>query len=93
MTKKVLLITKEGCLPCLRVKRILNEMKNELPELSMDEVDFASESGMKLAIEFQVLYPPAVFIDDMVFKGKIPEDELKEAIRRFIIPIGDSGGH
>lgn len=79
---RILLVTKEGCLPCLRVKRILGDILVEIPELSVEEVDFTSEEGMGLAVEHQILYPPAIFIDGKLFgKGKIHEEELKEAIR------------
>jgi thiol-disulfide isomerase/thioredoxin len=80
---EVVAITKEGCLPCLRIKRILGELKAELPELGVREVDFTSEEGMALAVKNSILYPPAVFINGFVFaKGKIMEEPLKEAVRK-----------
>jgi thiol-disulfide isomerase/thioredoxin len=80
---EVVAITKEGCLPCLRIKRILGELKAELPELCVREVDFTSEEGMALAVKNSILYPPAVFINGFVFaKGKIMEEPLKEAVRK-----------
>lgn len=84
---KILLVTKEGCLPCLRVKRILREIRSEIPGVFVEEVDFTSEQGMKLAFEYQILYPPAVFINGELFgKGKIYEEELKQAIRSSATP-------
>jgi thiol-disulfide isomerase/thioredoxin len=80
---EVVEITKEGCLPCLRIKRILGELKAELPELGVREVDFTSEEGMALAVKHGIFYPPAVFINGIVFaKGKIMEEPLKEAVRK-----------
>ncbi len=77
------MITKEGCLPCLRVKRILRELKTELPKIGVREVDFTSEEGVALAVKNSILYPPAVFINKSLFaKGKIMEEPLKEAVRR-----------
>ena len=36
---------------------------------------------MKLAVEHQILYPPAVFMDGtLLLKGKIHEDTLREAV-------------
>lgn len=78
---KILVLTKEGCLPCIRIKRIMNDLRGEIAGLDVEEVDFSSQQGMKLAIEHQVLYPPAVFVNGQVFKGKIREDELKGAVR------------
>ncbi|MDV3293130.1 MAG: glutaredoxin [Nitrososphaerales archaeon] len=77
------MVTKEGCLPCLRIKRILGELKVELPEIQVREVDFASEEGVALAVKNSILYPPAVFINGTLFaKGKIMEEPLKEAVRK-----------
>ncbi len=80
---EVVMVTKEGCLPCLRIKRILGELKAELPELGVREVDFTSEEGVALAVKNSVLYPPAVFINGaLLAKGKIMEEPLKEAVRK-----------
>ncbi len=80
---EVAIVSKEGCLPCLRVKRILGELKAELPGMTVREVDFTSEEGVALAVGNNVLYPPAVFINGALFaKGKILEEPLKEAVRK-----------
>ena len=74
------MVTKEGC---LRIKRILGELKVELPEIQVREVDFASEEGVALAVKNSILYPPAVFINGTLFaKGKIMEESVKEAVRK-----------
>lgn len=76
-------ISKEGCLPCLRIKRIVGELKAELPEISVREIDFASEEGVALSVKNSILYPPAVFVNGTLFgKGKIMEEPLKEAVRK-----------
>lgn len=76
-------VTKEGCLPCLRIKRIVAELKAELPQIEVREVDFASEEGASLAVRNNILYPPAVFINGALFgKGKILEEPLKDAVRK-----------
>lgn len=42
---------------------------------------------MKLVADYQILYPPAVFIDGLFFgKGKIGEDDLKNALLKIIVP-------
>jgi glutaredoxin len=80
---EVAIVSKEGCLPCLRIKRIVGELKAELPEIEVREVDFASEEGMALSVKNSIVYPPAVFINGYLFaKGKIMEEPLKEAVRK-----------
>ncbi len=79
---EITLLTKEGCLPCVRIKRIMKELKEELPGLDVKEIDYASQEGIALSFKNRVYYPPAVFIDGSLFGfGKILEEPLKEAVR------------
>lgn len=78
----VLMLTSLGCTPCVRVKRILTELQSEFPGISIEEVQLTSPEGSKLAIENNVTYPPAVFIDGkLIAKGKIFADQLAIAIQ------------
>ncbi len=82
MPVKVLLVTSEGCKPCSRVKRILNELQVDIPSLDVEVVDFASPSGSKLAMQNGILYPPAVFIEGKLFaKGMVNADQMVATIR------------
>jgi len=75
-------MTSLGCTPCIRVKRILNELRNEMADLVIEEVDFSSQAGAKLAMEKGVLYPPAVFVNGtLIAKGKIDADKMIASIR------------
>ena len=85
MAKKVevSVLSKVGCLPCIRVHRIVTEIKAELPSVEIREVEFTSEEGVALAVHNSVLYPPAVFINGALFaKGIVREEPLKEAVRK-----------
>jgi predicted thioredoxin/glutaredoxin len=56
-----------------------------MTNLTVDEVDFASAFGSKLAIDNGVLYPPAVFLDgNLIGKGKIDADDMTATIRSAI---------
>lgn len=78
----VMLLTSYGCMPCLRVKRVLNELQAEMPDLCVQEVEFKSASGATLSLKNNVLYPPAVFLDGkLLAKGKIDAEKMIEAIR------------
>ena len=83
---KILLVTNEGCSHCTRVKQILKAMKNEIPSISVKEVNFSSKLGLEISTEHQIFYPPAVFIDGKLFGSgnKISEDELKKSIRSIV---------
>lgn len=78
----VQVLTSLGCTPCLRVKRILRELQADMADLNVQEVDFSSSDGSRLAIENRVLYPPAVFIDGkLIGKGKIDAEKMVATIR------------
>ena len=80
---RVLLVTSEGCKPCSRVKRVLKELQAEMPDLTVDEVDYYSPDGSKLAMENWITYPPAVFIEGKLFeKGKVHTDAMVASIRK-----------
>lgn len=78
----LLLLTSRGCTPCLRVKRILNELQTEFPDISIEEVEYTSNAGSKLAIENNIAYPPAVFLDGkLLAKGKIYAEQIVAAVQ------------
>ena len=80
---RVLLVTSEGCKPCSRVKRVLRELQAAMPDLAIEEVDYYSPAGSRLAVENGITYPPAVFIESRLFeKGKIHTDEMVRSIRK-----------
>jgi len=76
-------VTSLGCTPCLRIKRILQELQSEMPNLTVEEIEFTAPSGSKLAMENGILYPPAVFLNgQLIAKGKIDADALIAQIRQ-----------
>jgi len=78
----VLLITSYGCTPCLRVKRILNELQAEMPNLKLEEVEYSSPTGVRLSIANGITYPPAVFLDGrLIAKGKVDANALIQTVR------------
>ncbi len=76
-------VTSLGCTPCLRIKRILGELQAGMPNLTVEEVEFTSAVGTKLATENGILYPPAVFLNGvMIAKGKIDANAMVMEIRK-----------
>jgi len=79
---QLLLLTSQGCTPCLRVKRMLSELQAKSPEVSIEEVEYTSNAGSKLAIENNIAYPPAVFLDGkLIAKGKIYAEQITSALK------------
>ena len=78
---EVILITQKGCKPCLRVKRLLEELRPEVADLVVTEVSFSSEEGMRRANQDGIAFPPAVYVDGMFLaKGKVHEEVLRRAL-------------
>lgn len=64
------------------MKRILKELQLERPDLNVEEIDFTSPAGSRLAIENNVTYPPAVFLDHrLIAKGKVFPEQILAAIQ------------
>jgi predicted thioredoxin/glutaredoxin len=52
-----------------------------MPDLAVEEVEFTSPVGTRLAVENGILYPPAVFVNgQLIAKGKIDADALVTTI-------------
>lgn len=76
-------VTSFGCTPCLRIKRILSQLQEDMPNLTVEEVEFTSSVGTKLAMENGILYPPAIFVNGvMIAKGKIDANAMVMEIRK-----------
>jgi predicted thioredoxin/glutaredoxin len=61
---------------------MLNELQNRFADVSVEEVEFTSSAGSKLAIENNITYPPAVFLDGrLIAKGKVYTEQMIAAIR------------
>jgi alkyl hydroperoxide reductase subunit AhpF len=79
---KVTFLSSVGCTPCLRVKRYLNEFHAKNPQIEVEEIEFSSQVGSKLALENDVLYPPAVFLEGkLIAKGKIDAEKMIATIQ------------
>lgn len=84
---RVILVSQEGCNPCLRVKRILQEIDDRVDGLEVREVRLDSEEGIELALRHTILTPPAVFVDGrLLAKGKVREEDLRNALEAPIAP-------
>ena len=80
---EIVLLSQAGCNPCVRVRRLLDEIRADVPGLEVREVAMGSPEGFELALSYSVLFPPAVFLGRrLLAKGKVYPDPLREAILR-----------
>ena len=78
---RVILVTQEGCNPCLRVKRLLDQIRGEKGGVEIREVQLSSDEGAELAVRHNILFPPAVIVNGrLMAKGKVLEKDLRLAL-------------
>ena len=86
---EVILVTQEGCNPCLRVQRLLAGLRAEIGGVVVREVTLDSTEGQELALHHNILFPPAVFVDGhLLAKGKIHEHDLRSALTSPTLAVG-----
>lgn len=75
----VTLISTPNCSHCLEVKKTLEKMKVEYPDLTIEEVSALTEEGQKLIHKHSIVSSPGVLINDEFFSmGIVPEKQFKE---------------
>jgi predicted thioredoxin/glutaredoxin len=59
----------------------LKELQAEMPNLTLEEIEYTSTTGAKLSMANSITYPPAVFLDGkLIAKGKVDANALIQAI-------------
>lgn len=76
---KVTLIRPDGCQHCVAVKEVLEKLKSDYPDLSVEDIDMATEEGQALVQKHGILSSPGILINDEFFAmGGATEDQFRE---------------
>ncbi|MBI5077971.1 MAG: thioredoxin family protein [Candidatus Yonathbacteria bacterium] len=76
---KVTLVSTPNCSHCLEVKKTLEKMKREYPELTVEEISALTEDGQKLIHKHGIMSSPGVLINNEFFSmGIVTEKQFKE---------------
>lgn len=76
---KVTLVSTPNCSHCLEVKKTLEKMKGEYPDLTIEEVSALTEEGQKLIHQHGIMSSPGILINDEFFSmGIVSEKQFKE---------------
>lgn len=76
---KVTLIRPSGCAHCVAVKETLNSMKNDYPELTVEEIDMTTPEGQKMVQKYNILSSPGILVNDEFFAfGGATEKQFKK---------------
>jgi glutaredoxin len=75
----VTLIRPQGCMHCVAVKSVLEELKKDYPNLSVEDLDMETEEGMSLVQKHQILASPGILINGEYFaSGGATKDQLRK---------------
>tara|TARA_B100000508_G_scaffold60333_1_gene47023 strand:+ start:80236 stop:80493 length:258 start_codon:yes stop_codon:yes gene_type:complete len=76
---KVTLVRPEGCHHCKEVKNTLEGMRDEFPDISIEEIDMVTPEGRELVQKYQMLSSPGILINDEFFAfGGATEEQFRK---------------
>lgn len=64
---KVTLIRPDGCQHCVAVKATLLKMKEDYPELTIEEINMATDEGQEIVRKYGIMSSPGILINDEFF--------------------------
>lgn len=61
------LVSTPGCTHCEQVKKVLNEVKPQYPQMEIVELDATNPDGLELVGKYGILTSPGVIINGELF--------------------------
>lgn len=78
---KVTLIRPSGCQHCLAVKKTLEKLRGEFPDLTVEEIEATDPEGQALIQKHGILSSPGILINGEFFAmGGATEQQLREKL-------------
>lgn len=78
---KITLIRPDGCGHCVAVKKNIENLKIDYPEITLEEIDMISPEGMALVQKHHILSSPGILVNDEFFSmGGAKETELRQKL-------------
>lgn len=70
------------CPTCAKVKKIIEEIKPNFPELKFEEIDITSEQGQKMVQKYSIMSSPGIMIDGELFStGGVNKEKLIKKLK------------
>lgn len=84
---KITLIKPDGCAHCVEVKKTIEKLKIDYPEIALEEIDMISPEGMALVQKHHILSSPGILVNDEFFSmGGAKETELRKKMEELSAP-------
>lgn len=79
---KITLIRPDGCAHCVSVKKEIEKLKTDYPELVLEEINMLSKEGMELVQKHRILSSPGILVNDDFFAmGGATEEQLRKKLQ------------
>lgn len=79
---KLQLISSPGCHICVEVKKIIEKIKPEFPDLEVEEIDMTMPKGQEMISKYAIMVSPGVVIENELFSvGGVNKDKLVEKLK------------
>ena len=82
MTKKIQFLTMPDCHSCKVVKKNLEEILPNFPNIKIQEIDMLTPEGQELVQKYGIMSSPGIIIDEKLFStGGIDKEKLIEKLK------------
>lgn len=79
---KLQFLTMLDCHTCAEVKKILDEVLPQFPDVKLEEIDITSEEGQKMIQKYSIMSSPGIVIDGELFStGGINKEKLIKKLK------------
>jgi glutaredoxin len=73
-----------GCHSCAEVKKIIEEIKPDFPDLEVEEIDMITPEGQQMVQKYGIMSSPGIIIDGELFStGGVNKEKLIEKLKSF----------
>lgn len=79
---KLQFLTMPGCHTCAEVKKTIEEIKPDFPDLKIEEVDMTIPEGQEMVQKHSIMSSPGIIIDGELFStGGVSKEKLIEKLK------------
>lgn len=79
---KLQFLTMSGCHTCAEVKKTIEEIKPDFPDLEIEEVDITTPEGQKMVQKYSIMSSPGIIIDGELFStGGVNKENLIKKLK------------
>ena len=68
------------CTPCVALKRTLDVVLKDFPDVTLIDVDIESEEGKALAYQYRITSVPTLMMDGKMLRGNVSAGLVKQFI-------------